>query len=167
MTREYTLVREQVVARPLAEVFAFFSDAANLEAITPDSLRFRILSPEPIAMRAGARIDYRLSLFGVPFQWRTRIDAWEPGRRFVDVQERGPYRHWHHTHEFAPVAGGTRVRDTVRYALPLGPLGALAHALFVRRQVEAIFDHRRRRIEALLEAPRPPTLAPAFPGSTP
>jgi ligand-binding SRPBCC domain-containing protein len=143
-----------LVRRPLAEVFAFFSDAANLEAITPDFLRFRILSPLPIAMRPGARIDYQLSLFGVPFRWRSRIEDWEPGRRFVDVQERGPYLRWHHTHEFDAVPDGTRVRDTVRYALPLGPLGALAHGLFVRRQVEGIFDHRRRRIEALLEAPQ-------------
>lgn len=152
MSRHYTYVSEQVVRRPLGEVFAFFADAANLEAITPDFLRFRILTPLPIAMRPGALIDYQLSLFGVPFRWRTRIETWEPGRRFVDVQERGPYRSWHHTHEFEACPEGTRVRDTVRYALPMGPVGALAHALFVRGRVEAIFDHRRRAIEALLEA---------------
>lgn len=167
MAREYTLVREQLVRRPLAEVFAFFSDAANLEAITPDFLRFRILTPLPIAMRPGARIDYELSLFGVPFRWRTRIAAWEPGRRFVDVQERGPYRLWHHTHEFEAVPQGTRMRDTVRYALPMGMAGRVAHALFVRRQVEAIFEHRRRAIAALLEAARPPDILAAHTGSTP
>lgn len=166
LVKDYSLVREQLVRRPLGEVFAFFADAANLEAITPDFLRFRILSPMPMVMRAGARIDYQLSLFGVPFRWRSRIDAWEPGRRFVDVQERGPYLRWHHTHEFLAVPEGTVVRDTVRYALPLGPLGALAHALFVRRQVEAIFDHRRRRIEALVEAPPHPLLRAATHGST-
>lgn len=151
MSEEYTFRSEQVVRRPLGEVFAFFADARNLEAITPEFLRFRILTPLPIAMRPGVHIDYRLSLFGVPFHWRTRIEAWEPGRRFVDVQERGPYRLWHHTHEFEAVPEGTRMRDTVRYALPLGPAGRFAHAIFVRRQVEAIFAHRRRAIGSLLE----------------
>jgi len=154
MSRIFTLEREQVVRRPLPEVFGFFSDARNLEALTPDSLRFRILTPLPIDLREGALIDYRLSLFGVPFRWRTRIDSWEPGRRFVDVQLRGPYRLWRHTHEFLPVKEGTLVRDAVEYQLPLGPLGYLAHALLVRRQLEAVFDHRRRRIAALLDPPR-------------
>jgi len=167
LSSDYTLVREQLVRRPLAEVFGFFADAANLEAITPDFLRFRILSPLPIAMRPGALIDYQLSLFGIPFRWRSRIEDWEPGRRFVDVQERGPYLRWHHTHEFLAVPEGTLVRDTVRYALPLGPLGAIAHALFVRRQVEAIFDHRRGRIEALAGAPPPAIPREAATGSTP
>ena len=162
MPISHTLHREQLVRRPRAEVFAFFSDASNLEAITPDSLRLRILTPTPIAMREGTEIDYQLSLFGLPFRWRSRIDVWEPGSRFVDVQVRGPYRLWHHTHEFAEAPEGTLVRDTVRYELPLGPLGELAHALLVRRQVEGIFAHRRRRIEALLE-PRGPRLLLAEP----
>lgn len=150
----HVLQREQVIPRPVEEVFAFFSDAGNLEAITPGSLRFRILTPIPIAMSEGAIIDYRLSLLGIPFRWKTRIESWEPGRRFVDVQLRGPYRLWRHTHEFVPVEGGTLVRDSVSYELPFGPLGRFAHALMVRRQLDAIFDHRQRRIEELLGRPR-------------
>lgn len=148
--RTHVLERAQLIPRPRAEVFAFFSDAHNLEAITPGFLRFRVLTPAPIAMSEGARIDYRLSLFGVPFTWRTRIAAWEPGERFVDVQLSGPYRRWHHTHAFADAPGGTLMTDRVEYALPLGPLGAFAHALFVRRTVERIFDHRREVIAARL-----------------
>ena len=146
----HRLRRSQLVRRPRSEVFAFFSDAANLAAVTPRFLKFRIVSPLPIRMAQGALIDYRLSLFGVPFAWRTRIDVWEPERRFVDVQLRGPYRVWHHTHEFLDVSEGTLVVDTVDYALPLEPLSAPAHALFVKRSVERIFDHRRARIEELL-----------------
>jgi ligand-binding SRPBCC domain-containing protein len=104
-------------------------------------------------MRAGARIDYRLSLFGVPFGWRTVIEAWEPERRFVDVQEAGPYRRWHHTHTFEDAPGGTLVGDRVEYELPLGPLGEVARALFVERQIATIFEHRRAVIERLLPAP--------------
>ena len=155
-SRLHRLERSQLVPRAADEVFAFFADAHNLEAITPPFLRFRIETPEPITMRPGARIDYRLQLFGLPFRWRTRIEAWEPGTRFVDVQERGPYRLWRHTHRFVPVPGGTVVLDTVEYALPLGPLGALAHLAFVRRSVERIFDHRRRVIAARFgAAPEP------------
>lgn len=146
----HRLERTQRIAWPLAEVFAFFSDAANLEAITPGFLRFRIITPLPIEMRPGARIDYSLSLFGVRLRWRTRITVWEPGVRFVDEQESGPYALWRHTHSFAPDGNATIMRDTVEYALPLGPLGSLAHLLFVRRTVGAIFDHRARVIDRLL-----------------
>jgi hypothetical protein len=150
MQRLHILERTQVVPLPRARVFAFFADAQNLEAITPDFLSFRILPPVPSTIEVGTRIDYRLSLFGVPFRWRTRIAAWQPGVRFVDVQERGPYALWHHTHTFADVEGGTQVSDRVEYRLPLGPLGEVAHPLLVRQTLKRIFDHRRDRVAALL-----------------
>jgi ligand-binding SRPBCC domain-containing protein len=150
----HLLERTQLVPRPRAEVFAFFADAGNLERLTPGFLRFQILTPAPIEMRPGALIDYRLSLFGVGFGWRTEIQAFVPGERFVDVQLRGPYARWHHTHTFADAPGGaTLIGDRVEYALPLGPLGEVAHALVVRRQLDTIFEHRRRIIEAMWGAP--------------
>lgn len=149
---DHRLTRSQWIARPVPEVFAFFADAANLEAITPPFLRFRIVTPVPIEMRVGARIDYRLSLWGVPLRWRTQISTWEPGARFVDEQESGPYALWHHLHEFEAEAGGTRMRDTVTYRLPLGPLGDMVHALWVKRQLATIFDYRRQAIESGLGA---------------
>ena len=145
------LQRVQILPRPRDEVFAFFEDARNLEAITPPFLRFRVVTPGPIAMRAGALIEYRLSLFGAPFGWQTEIEIYEPTRRFVDRQLRGPYRVWRHTHEFEDVAGGTRMADHVEYELPLGPLGDIAHALFVKRTVAKIFDYRAEVIGAHLE----------------
>ncbi len=155
MARLHRLERTQRVERPLDAVFAFFADAANLEAITPRFLRFRILTPTPVEMRRGARIDYALSLFGVPTRWRTRITEWEPGVRFVDEQEAGPYAVWRHTHEFVPRGDATLVRDVVEYALPLGPLGALAHLLCVRRTLARIFDFRRDAMRRLLDAADP------------
>ena len=151
MTTSYRLERLQHVPRPLPEVFAFFADAANLEELTPDSLHFRILTPKPIVMRAGTLIDYQLTLFGVPFRWRTRIETFDPPApgdstaSFSDVQLTGPYARWHHQHDFHAVPGGTDISDGVDYALPLGPVGLLAHALFVRRQLDAIFEYRRQR----------------------
>jgi ligand-binding SRPBCC domain-containing protein len=145
--REHLLERAQIVPAPPGEVFPFFADAANLERITPPWLRFRVATPAPIEMREGALIEYRLALHRLPLRWLTRIEAWEPGRRFVDVQLRGPYRLWHHTHTFeAAPGGGTLMRDRVRYALPLGPLGGAAHRLLVRRDLQRIFDHRERAI---------------------
>jgi ligand-binding SRPBCC domain-containing protein len=148
----HLLERIQLVPRPRPEVFAFFSDARNLERLTPPFLHFEILTPAPIEMRPGALIDYRLSLFGLAFRWRTLIEAFEPGVRFVDLQQRGPYRRWHHTHTFADAPGGTLIGDRVEYALPFGPLGELAWVLTVRQQLETIFEHRRRVIEQLLGA---------------
>ncbi len=147
-----TLERVQFIPRPRSEVFAFFSDASNLERITPPFLRFRIVTPTPIDIREGALLDYRLSLFGVPFSWRTRIDVFEPDVRFVDSQLRGPYSLWRHLHEFTEVDGGTRMLDRVEYDVPLGPLGDVARALFVTRTVERIFDFRADAIEGLLGA---------------
>ena len=103
-------------------------------------------------MRQGTRIEYRLRLHGVPLRWVSRIEEWHPGRGFVDRQVRGPYRLWHHRHEFEPHDGGTKVRDIVHYALPLGPLGALAHTAFVRRDLAAVFEYRRRQIDHLAAA---------------
>jgi ligand-binding SRPBCC domain-containing protein len=148
--RLHILERSLLLPRPRAEVFAFFGNPRNLEVITPDFLRFEILPPVPAQMAEGVLIDYRLSLFGVPFRWRTRIAAWVPEMRFVDVQVRGPYARWHHTHTFEDVPGGTMVGDRVEYQLPLGPLGEIAHPVLVRRTLERIFDHRQRRVLDLL-----------------
>ena len=140
--RIHELEREQVVARPHDEVFAFFAQARNLERITPPWLRFEVLTPEPIEMRTGTVIDYRLRLHGLPLRWTARIEEWEDGRAFVDRQIRGPYRLWHHRHEFQPHPDGTIVRDHVHYALPGSLLGDAAHALLVRRDLRQIFDYR-------------------------
>jgi ligand-binding SRPBCC domain-containing protein len=125
MPTTHRLTRSQSIARPLDEVFAFFSDATNLETITPPFLRFRIVTPLPIEMRAGTRIEYA---------------------RFVDEQEAGPYAHWRHVHEFEAEGHGTRMTDTVTYRLPFGTLGALAHPLWVERQLDAIFDYREQAV---------------------
>ena len=131
-------------------MFAFFSGAHNLQRITPPWLRFQVLTPGRIDMGAGTLIEYRLHVHAVPVRWISRIEEWESGRLFVDRQVRGPYRLWHHRHEFEPCAEDTLVCDRIRYALPLGRLGSLAHAAFVRRDLERIFDFRRAAVARLL-----------------
>ena len=147
---ERVLEREQLIRRPQGEVFAFFSDAKNLERITPDFLHLRITAMSTPRIGPGTLIDYRLNLHGVPVRWRTRIEEWSPPHRFVDIQLRGPYSSWHHTHEFESVPEGTLVRDRVRYRLPLGVLGELLGGSFVARDVDRIFAHRRERVGDLL-----------------
>jgi len=131
-------------------VFPFFSDPRNLEHITPEFLRFRVDGMNTADVQQGTCIDYRLAVHGLPMRWRSRIDSWRPGQSFVDVQTRGPYSLWHHTHEFEPANGGTIIRDRVRYALPFGAVGDLVAGALVDRDLKAIFDFRRQRIREAL-----------------
>jgi len=148
----YELRREQWIAAPIERVFPFFADARNLERITPSWLGFRILAPGDIEIETGTRIDYALRLAGVPVRWRTRISDWKPTEGFADRQERGPYALWEHHHHFRALDGGVLMTDVVRYALPLGWLGRVAHCLAVRSVLAAIFDHRAREIRKLFPA---------------
>ncbi len=151
----HELEREQWLPASPERVFAFFADAENLERMTPPWLGFRIRTPLPVEMKADARIEYSIRLGPAPVRWRTRIAVWEPEKRFVDVQERGPYARWVHTHEFTAMGGGVLMRDRVSYALPLGPLGELAHAGFVRALLARIFDYRFARARELFASNRP------------
>ena len=139
--------------RPLDEVFAFFSDAANLESLTPPSLRFHILTVSTPHVQAGTLIRYRLSLHGIPFGWTTEIRAWNPPYSFTDAQLTGPFALWHHTHRFQSQAEGTLIEDIVRYRVPFGPIGRLINRMKVRGDVEEIFRYRRERIDDLFPKP--------------
>ncbi len=130
------------------DVWPFFADAHNLQELTPPWLDFRILTPKPIPMHVEARIDYRIKVRGLPMRWRTRIAAWEPMARFVDEQERGPYRLWRHTHTFEPKAGGTLLGDHVVFAPPGGVLAPLINRWFVEPDVQRIFRYRLERMVA-------------------
>jgi hypothetical protein len=135
--------------RPLQEVFAFFADARNLQRITPPWLSFEVLAPGETEMKAGTLIDYKLRVHGMPLRWRSEITVWEPPRRFVDEQRRGPYRLWIHEHRFAEKDKGTLVTDDVRYAVPGG---ALVNKLFVAGDVARIFEHRKQKLEEIFPA---------------
>jgi ligand-binding SRPBCC domain-containing protein len=143
----HTLHRRQEVPAPLEEVWPFFATPENLEEMTPDALRMTIITPKPLVMKDGALFDYVVQTHGVPMRWTTYIADYAPPHRFVDVQLKGPYSLWHHTHTFESLPnGGTAIEDTVRYAMPFGPLGAIAHALLVKRDLESIFAYRHKMI---------------------
>lgn len=145
-TAIYRLYRRQEVGGTLPEVFGFFKDPRNLEAITPPWLGFRILDPTGVLMQLGTRIPYRLRLHGMPLRWESLISEYVENELFADEQSVGPYRRWYHRHLFREVSVGVAIEDIVCYQLPFGPLGRLAHAMFVRRQLRAIFDYRAERI---------------------
>jgi len=142
----HTIHQQQEVPVPLAEVFPFFETPSNLETITPPRLRMDIITPGKLEMRVGALFDYIVSVRGLPMRWTTYIADYDPPYRFVDVQLRGPYAFWHHTHDFRETDRGTVIEDTVRYALPFGPLGSIAHALFVKNDLDHVFSFRRKVI---------------------
>ncbi len=140
--RTRTLERELWLPRPVEEVFAYFSDAHNLDALTPPWLHFRILTPKPIAVHAGTLIHYSIRVHGIPISWQSEITVWDPPNRFVDVQRRGPYRQWDHTHSFAAVSGGTLVSDSVEFDVPF----SFAAGWFVKRDVRKIFEFRHQAL---------------------
>ncbi len=140
----HILERSQRVGVSATRAFDFYADALNLEPMTPPWLHFRLLTPHPITIEAGTLLTYRLRLHGVPIRWQTRIETWEPPFRFFDTMVEGPYSLWEHTHAFEPDGEeACAMYDRVRYAIPYGSLGELAQRLFVRRDLERIFDFRR------------------------
>ena len=147
--KRYELNREQIIDRPRNQVFSFFERPENLARITPPSMRFRILTPGPITMAAGALIDYTVRIFGIRRRWTTRIESYDRPNEFVDVQLRGPYTFWRHTHRFEDVTEGTRMIDRVDYIVPFGLSGRLAHKFFIKRRLRDIFDYRSRKIREI------------------
>lgn len=137
------LVAEVWIPERIDKVFAFFSDATKLEQITPPWTQFHMTTPLPIDIREGAIIDYRLKIHGVPLKWRSEISNWQPPFRFVDSQLRGPYRMWRHEHTFQEQDGGTIVGDRVEYSVPGG---RFVDKLFVRRDLQRIFEHRQQAL---------------------
>jgi ligand-binding SRPBCC domain-containing protein len=159
--RTFTLEYETTIDRPLAEVFPFFSRPENLARITPPAMGFDILTPSPIEMKSGAVIDYTVKVLGLRVHWRTLISDYNPPHGFVDQQLKGPYVLWHHTHTFREANGKTIMGDRVVYALPFGWLGRLVHRLFVRSQLERIFQYRSKVIHRVFA----PSVSPPEPKS--
>ncbi|MBU3758677.1 MAG: SRPBCC family protein [Candidatus Omnitrophica bacterium] len=145
------LKRRQHLPYALDDVFPFFEKPENLSRLTPGSLHFEILTPSPVPMKAGSVIDYVIQISGIPMHWTTLIADYDPPYRFVDVQLKGPYEFWHHTHLFETAPdGGVWMTDEVRYAMPLGWIGEAVHALWVGRQLEHIFDFRAHVVAGFL-----------------
>ena len=149
----YTIDKQILVRAPQAEVWTFFSKPQNLLEITPAYMNFRIVHcPEAAEIFTGMLIEYRVSpVLRMPLKWITEIKDVDPGSRFMDTQRDGPYALWEHTHTFKTTAEGTLMYDHIKYALPMGPLGTFAHSLFVRRQLESLFEYREGRIKTLFE----------------
>ena len=146
----HTFECEMLAPLSMRETFAVFEDPYNLARITPPWLNFRILTPG-LVMKKGAVIEYKISWMGLPLRWKTLITEYEPPFVFVDEMTKGPYSYWRHRHTFHPTEQGTIVTDRVEYALPMGPLGELAHSVIVGRQVEEIFSYRQRALGAIFD----------------
>lgn len=147
----HVLERSQTLPITLEQAWAFFSSPRNLARITPPDMGFVIHEPfDERPTHSGQRITYTVRpLFGFPMGWVTRIEEVNAPHRFVDTQEKGPYKLWHHTHTFTVVENGVLMHDRVEYELPLGPLGELAHLILVKGKLKAIFEFRRTALERI------------------
>ncbi len=156
----YTLRCELLTASSLKDTFAIFEDPYNLAKITPSSLNFQVTSPHRVEMQKGAEIEYTIRWLGFRMHWKTLILEYRPPVLFIDEQAKGPYKFWRHRHTFESTAGGTKVGDHVEYALPFGPLGGMAHALAVRRQLLGIFKYRQQQLSKMLGGTTVQTVEP-------
>ena len=139
----------QFIHQPIEQVFSFFSRSENLEQITPQYLNFKIETFSPIKMKWGQKINYTITLKGIPIRWSSLISLYDPPNSFVDEQIRGPFSLWHHTHTFREKNGGTVIGDYVRYAIPMGIIGRIANNIFVEKDLRYIFQHRQTMISKL------------------
>ena len=147
----HEILIEQWVPQPLNKTFAFFKEARNLEKITPKFLKFKMLKQSTPELQEGTKINYSLSLHGFPISWQSMITDWKPNKKFSDVQLKGPYNHWRHTHEFEEKNGGTLIKDSILYKVPFGIPGDLVAGQLIKKDLEAIFNYRYKSIETLLE----------------
>ena len=147
----YTLKREQIISKNILDVFDFFSRAENLATITPPKMKFKILTPTPIEMKEGALIDYTVRVLGIPIRWRTLITKYQPPNIFIDQQLKGPYSLWHHTHTFEQISQNeTLIKDIVVYTIPFGFIGRIVHFLYIKKDLDKIFNFRKDKIADLL-----------------
>lgn len=146
----YRFRQVQLIPRPIDDVFKFFSEEGNLERITPELLNFHVVGKSTDLVQEGTIIDYKLKVHGVPLKWKSVITNWNPPYRFVDHQESGPYKKWHHTHLFIPYGDETLIIDEVYFILPLGMIGKIFAGSFVTKDVSSIFDYRYRAIKELI-----------------
>ena len=145
----YTLKYKQLIDSDIDTVFSFFSNAENLSKITPPKLKFKILTPLPIKMKEGQLIDYTIKILGKRIRWRTIITEFNPNIKFVDQQLKGPYSMWHHTHEFKEIDNKVEMIDKISYAIPFGFLGRIVNFIFVKGDLDEIFNYRYKVIEKL------------------
>ena len=140
---------EQWVPQPLNDIFAFFSESKNLEVLTPEFLNFKVLHQSTEKITEGTRLDYKLCLHGIPVRWQSLITNWEPDTGFSDIQAKGPYSVWRHTHEFEERNGGTLIRDKVLFKVPFGAPGELILTGLIQKDLKKIFNYRKRKIEEI------------------
>ena len=146
---KFSLERVTTIPDNLESVFRFFEDPRNLKEITPPWLSFQVVSASDEVMRQEMEIRYRIRWLGLSMRWESRIAEYEKDVSFADEMLRGPYKTWYHVHRFKTVSNGVEMFDRVEYELPFGPLGRLAHWVLVRRQLQAIFDYREKRIRQI------------------
>ncbi|HZH65948.1 MAG TPA: SRPBCC family protein [Flavisolibacter sp.] len=148
MGKVYSVFSRQNVPVSLEEVWAFFSDAKNLAAVTPPHLNLKVTNEVyGGALYPGQVMTYKVKpLLGIPIAWMTEITHVEPMKYFVDEQRKGPYKLWHHQHHFKKIEGGVEMTDLVHYRLPLGILGSVANSLLVKSELNKIFAYRYQRV---------------------
>jgi ligand-binding SRPBCC domain-containing protein len=148
----YSIKRTHVLPLSMQEAWEFFSSPKNLQKITPPDMGFVITSDKADAeeMYAGQIITYIIKpMLGIPVKWMTEITHVKEGEYFIDEQRFGPYKLWHHRHSFKQTKDGVEMTDVVNYVLPFGVIGSIAHALFIRKRVEYIFEYRKKVLDEI------------------
>ena len=147
----YKLYKEQLITSDIETVWDFFSSPGNLDIITPKNMGFDIKTPKPLPkMHQDQIIEYTVRpILNLPIFWRTKITEVDDKKSFVDEQIKGPYRLWRHKHTFKETNKGILMSDDLQYALPFGPIGQIAHTIFVKGRLQEIFDYRYEQVDKI------------------
>ncbi len=151
MSKVYSLELKQKIPIDLDSAWNFFSCPKNLSKICPPEINFKILSTSGSSkMYAGQIIQYKVKpILNIPFYWMTEITQVKEKEFFIDNQKKGPFKLWHHQHQFKQIEGGVEMTDLVHYQMPFWFLGKILHILFLQKKVADIFEYRKKVVEEL------------------
>lgn len=125
------------------ELFAWHMRPGALQRLAPPWEWVEVVDDTPPG--EGTRAVFRIKAGPFTIRWSAVHNGIEPGRRFIDTQERGPFSLWRYTHRFVPDgASSCTLEDEICYRLRGGPAGRILMDNYTREKLSKMFEYRHR-----------------------